>query len=418
MRSGILVFSVIAFAFFAAPSLLWADVWINEFHYSNVGGDVGEFFEIAGPAGTNLTGWKVYGYRDSGTIYKTVTLSDTIPDQQNGMGTLDFAMSSMQNGPADGLALADAAGGLIQLISYEGTLVGSEGPAQGVTSIDVGVEESDSTTPVGYSLQLGGNGYKAWPHPGHFYWQAPLTETPGAVNTNQTFDPTAVELVFFAATGYGNHASLRWQTATEIGTAGFHIWRADGGSTDFERITDTLIPSEGGASWGADYDHPDVTVIAGTPYVYVLEEIEFSGKSIFLDLTEVDWSSMLLTDVTEVAASSGGVVQFALDGGILNAGRKYGLLGSMSGTDPGTPLPGGHAVLPLNLDRFTRFLVHSAGAPWCSDFFGSLDSAGLAPAVLDIPAAPGLAGLRFDFAFGLSVPWDAASNAASIEMVP
>ena len=50
--------------------LMWthaacADVFINEFHYDNAGGDVGEFFEIAGPAGLDLTGWAVEGYNGS-----------------------------------------------------------------------------------------------------------------------------------------------------------------------------------------------------------------------------------------------------------------------------------------------------------------------------------------------------------------
>ncbi len=37
-------------------------VFINEFHYDNAGTDSGEFVEIAGAAGTDLTGWKVVLY--------------------------------------------------------------------------------------------------------------------------------------------------------------------------------------------------------------------------------------------------------------------------------------------------------------------------------------------------------------------
>ncbi len=36
-----------------------ADVFINEFHYDNSGGDVGEAIEVAGNAGTDLSGWSV-----------------------------------------------------------------------------------------------------------------------------------------------------------------------------------------------------------------------------------------------------------------------------------------------------------------------------------------------------------------------
>ncbi len=32
-------------------------IFINEIHYDNTGGDAGEGVEIAGPAGTDLSGW-------------------------------------------------------------------------------------------------------------------------------------------------------------------------------------------------------------------------------------------------------------------------------------------------------------------------------------------------------------------------
>ena len=39
-----------------------AEVFINEIHYDTAGTDVGEFIEIAGPAGTDLTGWTLVLY--------------------------------------------------------------------------------------------------------------------------------------------------------------------------------------------------------------------------------------------------------------------------------------------------------------------------------------------------------------------
>ena len=71
----------------AAPT-----VFINEFHYDNVSGDVGEFVEIAGPAGTSLSGYSVVLYNGSGGVtYDTDALSGTIPDQNNGFGTVSLA---------------------------------------------------------------------------------------------------------------------------------------------------------------------------------------------------------------------------------------------------------------------------------------------------------------------------------------
>ena len=36
--------------------------FINEIHYDNVGTDSGEAIEVAGPAGTDLTGWSLVLY--------------------------------------------------------------------------------------------------------------------------------------------------------------------------------------------------------------------------------------------------------------------------------------------------------------------------------------------------------------------
>jgi endonuclease I len=157
--------------------------WINEFHYDNVGGDTGEFFEIAGPAGTDLTNWQVLGYNgNGGVVYSTVFLSGTLPNQNGCIGTLSFNLVGMQNGSPDGLALIDDLGLVVQFISYEGQLVASSGPAAGMTSEDVGVAESNST-PIGRSLQLGGTGSQY----SDFTWQAAQAETPSAENAGQTF---------------------------------------------------------------------------------------------------------------------------------------------------------------------------------------------------------------------------------------
>ncbi len=158
-------------------------VWINEFHYDNAGTDTGEFFEIAGTAGTNLSGWSVIGYNgNGGTTYATVPLSGILPDQQAGFGTLSFNMVGMQNGSPDALALVDGTGTVIELLSYEGVLTGTDGAASGLTSTDIGVAE-DFNTPVGYSLQLVGTGSSS----SDFVWAAEQIHTAAAVNTGQTF---------------------------------------------------------------------------------------------------------------------------------------------------------------------------------------------------------------------------------------
>ena len=157
--------------------------WINELHYDNAGTDAGEFFEIAGPAGTNLSGWSVELYNgNGGASYGTVNLSGVIPAQSGCYGTLAFFPGQIQNGSPDGLALVDDQGGVVEFWSYEGTLVANGGPANGMTAIGMGVEEGP-TTPVGWSLQLTGTGTAG----ADFTWAAAQPDTDGQPNTSQTF---------------------------------------------------------------------------------------------------------------------------------------------------------------------------------------------------------------------------------------
>lgn len=164
-------------------------VFINELHYDNVDVDVGEAVEIAGPAGTSLTGWSVVLYNGSnGTVYDTIPLSGTIPDQCSGFGTVvalpGGSNPQIQNGSPDGLALVSPQG-VVQFLTYEGSFTATNGPAQGMVGTDIGVSEPGST-PVGHSLALagsGGSGYES------FTWQPPAPASFGACNPGQSFAP-------------------------------------------------------------------------------------------------------------------------------------------------------------------------------------------------------------------------------------
>ncbi len=172
-------------AFTANP----ATVFINEIHYDNAGTDAGEFVEIAGPAGTSLAGWSIELYNGSGGArYDTDALSGSIPDQQSGYGTVSISYPSngIQNGSPDGVALVNATT-VVQFLSYEGSFTATSGTANGVTSTDIGVEETGgSSEPAGLSLRLSGTGTTYQ----DFAWQPPATATPGAVNGGQTFSGT------------------------------------------------------------------------------------------------------------------------------------------------------------------------------------------------------------------------------------
>jgi hypothetical protein len=173
---------------FAAMPVSANTVFINELHYDNSGTDAGEGVEIAGPAGTSLAGWSLVLYDgSSGTFYNSLSLGGLIPDQQSSYGTIFFPLAGIQNGGTatpDGLALVNNTD-VMQLISYEGVFTAVDGPAAGLTSVDIGVAEA-GTTPLGFSLQLVGTGnlYQ------DFIWSGPGAGSPGAINPGQTFAPT------------------------------------------------------------------------------------------------------------------------------------------------------------------------------------------------------------------------------------
>jgi len=156
-------------------------VFINEIHYDNAGTDTGEFVEVAGPAGTDLTGWSVVLYNGGNNAqYDSDPLSGVLGDDTGtgfGFASIDYPANGIQNGSPDGVALLDASGAVVQFLSYEGVFTTAAG-----ASTDIGVAES-GTEPVGLSLQLTGTGDSY----GDFTWAAPATQTAGGANLDQVF---------------------------------------------------------------------------------------------------------------------------------------------------------------------------------------------------------------------------------------
>jgi len=172
---------VISLGFLSGPS--FALPFINEFHYDNAGSDVGEFVEVAGAAGTDLSGWSLSFYNGTnGAPYASWDLSGILTDQSNGFGTFAVTGSStIQNGDSDGIALIDNLGQVVQFLSYEGQLTASNGAATGQMSTDIGIAESSSTN-TGYSLQRTGFGLNSE----DFSWEIAISSF-GLINEDQQF---------------------------------------------------------------------------------------------------------------------------------------------------------------------------------------------------------------------------------------
>ena len=158
-------------------------IFINEIHYDNSGADANEGIEVAGPAGTDLSGWSLVLYNgNGGSQYNTISLTGILANQQSGFGTAFFDAAGLQNGSPDGIALVDPSNAVIQFLSYEGAFTAVDGPASGMMSTDIGVSEV-SSTPLNTSMQLAGNGTQY----SDFLWETGISSSYNAVNVNQTF---------------------------------------------------------------------------------------------------------------------------------------------------------------------------------------------------------------------------------------
>lgn len=160
-----------------------ANVWINEFHYDpSTNPETGEFIEVAGLAGVDLTGWSIVLYNgNGGGVYGTRALSGTLANTSDGFGFFSIAVAGLQNGDPDGFALVDNFGRVVQFLSYDGTMVATAGPAAGMTSSALPVGESGATP--GTSIQLTGTGSSY----ADFTWTVGSVNTSGGGNVGQDF---------------------------------------------------------------------------------------------------------------------------------------------------------------------------------------------------------------------------------------
>lgn len=177
------------------------DVWLNELHYDNAGSDTGELVEIAIGSAITPSTVQVYLYNGSnGTYYNTLDVGvDLLIGQTQGDMTLYWMFlpsNGLQNGAPDGLAIT-VLGSVEQFLSYEGKLTATNGPAEGMTSEDIGISES-SATPVGSSIGLTGSG-NAYTD---FAWTAFDVQSAGQVNHKQEFSSGGGgETYYIAQTG-------------------------------------------------------------------------------------------------------------------------------------------------------------------------------------------------------------------------
>lgn len=187
---GLARFTLVCLALSVSGFATAQGVRFSELHYDNFGQDGGERIEVAGPAGSDLTGWRVVLYNGAdGRAYNTRTLSGAIPTTctTRGVVVLSYPSDGIQNGSPDGLALVNASGAVVEFLSYEGAMLAADGPASSLNSTDILVSEPSDTT-AGRSLARRPDGS----------WAPPAANSFGTCND---YDPTVpAEVVSVAVT--------------------------------------------------------------------------------------------------------------------------------------------------------------------------------------------------------------------------
>lgn len=152
-----------------------------------------------------------------------------------------------------------------------------------------------------------------------------------------------------------------------------------------------------------------------------LPELDADGKA-RVYMNSVDMGALersdtlpLEADLFVIPESTGNTINFTLDAGMDKAFRTYFLLGSVTGTIPGHPLPGGVTNLRLNWDLFTDIVVALLNTPMFAGFLGDFDAFGQANAqLLTGPLPAGYAGLELNFGYCLGWHWEYVSNPVRI----
>jgi DNA/RNA endonuclease G (NUC1) len=176
----------------ALPPVGLPDTRFSEIHYDNTGADVNEKIEIEGPAGQDLAGWSIVLYTGSADTAYSVSVLPTptvIPTTcgSRGVVVVDYPTNGIQNGgpdnapEPDGFALVDQAGHTVEFLSYEGSFTAKKGPADGITSTDIGVRELSSEA-IGLSLHRDSDGK----------WLAPSADGFGYCGTTAAPPPNGI----------------------------------------------------------------------------------------------------------------------------------------------------------------------------------------------------------------------------------
>ncbi|MEJ6394812.1 ExeM/NucH family extracellular endonuclease [Gymnodinialimonas sp. 2305UL16-5] len=250
---------------------------INEIHYDNDRGDVGEFVEIRVEAGTNVSDLTLELYNGSnGQRYNSFELGDTPSGSDDMFDYYVVPTPGIQNGGPDGLALIRDGEVVVEFLSYEGTMTASNGTASGLTSTDIGVSEP-SNAPIGVSLQRGEGDT----------WTGPIAETRGTANTAppepalQSVDGVGISELAVSTTGFPDWEFIELMGVAGTGLDGYALLQLDGDG-EIRSIVDFTGLSIGDNGFVLAASPAAQIVFGVTPDLEIADNIFTNTQSTFL----------------------------------------------------------------------------------------------------------------------------------------
>jgi len=126
----------------------------------------------------------------------------------------------------------------------------------------------------------------------------------------------------------------------------------------------------------------------------------------------------LAADVITLSARTGGTINLTVDLAPVNTQRPYAVAASLSGSNPGLPLP--KVRLPLTFDNLFIASIQLANTPIFSNTIGFLNTSGQAKAAIRVPGGvlTNLVGYPLTFAAALVDRFDTASNPVVVTVAP
>ena len=113
-----------------------------------------------------------------------------------------------------------------------------------------------------------------------------------ADDTNDSpLSPIVVDLVAFTAVQQEENVLLNWSTASEIGHAGFNVYRRTAEGKEFRKVNERMIFSDPeNSATGADYSFVDAPEMPGDVH-YKLQSVEVDGDISYSDVVTVSMST-------------------------------------------------------------------------------------------------------------------------------